>query len=99
MSKQFIECTPRPLHVPFSFPGFERSNKKIQRRRRRSGWSGLGRTTFQRVVGLDGNLGGAWERTTRTYKQTIFVSHHKAETRCADPNQPSLPEITIIPFV
>ena len=24
----------------------------LQRRRRRSGWSGLGRTTFQRVVGL-----------------------------------------------
>ena len=25
---------------------------RLQRRRRRSGWSGLGRTTFQRVVGL-----------------------------------------------
>ena len=27
-----------------------------QRRRHRSGWSGLGRTTFQRVVGLDPRL-------------------------------------------
>ena len=52
MSKQFIECTPPPPpHVPFLFPRFGRSNKKIYRRRRQSGWSGLGRTTFQQVVG------------------------------------------------
>ena len=36
----------------------------MQRRRRRSGWSGLGRTTFQRVVGLVPRLQGRSEDET-----------------------------------
>ena len=36
----------------------------VQRRRRRSGWSGLGRTTFQQVVGLVPKLQGRSEDET-----------------------------------
>ena len=43
-----------------------------QRRRRRSGWSGLGRTTFQRVVGLVPRLQGQSE------DETIGPSIHAA---------------------
>ena len=42
----------------------QRTAASEQRRRRRSGWSGLGRTTFQRVVGLVPRLQGRSEDET-----------------------------------